>query len=196
MIYVLFLLLLQVNSSFAQDEMPPISEPTPEAAAPAPTEDPAVAAPSTATEAPAAPPVAELPPPKMEEPMEEESLVITLTKPFVYDRAGKRDPFAAPVGKPPPLIPGEVFGPFLELQEIPLESIVLKGIFLDPVSPKVLIEYDVKGKKTFKRLTIRDYLGENFGVISSIRDGQVIVVQTLDQGDQKSTTTRTLTIRK
>lgn len=130
-----------------------------------------------------------------------ESLVLKLTQPFIYED-GLRDPFVPPEGKAIPLVPKDLFGPLLEMQEVPLESVTVKGIFLDPVNPKALISYKnphpSSGQPTefLKKISIKDYLGENFGVVSSIRDGQVIIVQTLEEGDKKSTTTRTLTIRK
>lgn len=124
-----------------------------------------------------------------------ESLVSRLTKPFDYEREGKRDPFRLPAAKVTPLQPGALFGPFLPLQEVKLADVTVKGIVLDSVSPKALIA--VKGEKTeMHRIAVGDYLGEDFGVVQAIRDGQVIIVQTFGEGNKKSTTTRTLYIRK
>lgn len=173
-------------------------------AAPAPTPAP-VAAPTPAVARPIPVPSLGGAPapsaPKVSSVADGESLVLKLTQPFIYEE-GQRDPFIPPEGKAVPLAQKELFGPLLEMQEIPLESVTVKGIFLDPVNPKALISYknphpsSGQPDEFLKKITIKDYLGENFGVVSSIRDGQVIIVQTLDEGDKKSTTTRTLTIRK
>lgn len=130
-------------------------------------------------------------------PAQQTSLVKRLTEPFLYDAEGKRDPFILPETRETPLLPGAYFGPFLPLQEIPLKDIVIKGIILDRVKSKAILEIvDYKDKKKLVKVSVGDYLGENFGVIQAIQEGKVIVVQTLGEGDQKSTSTITLTIRK
>jgi Tfp pilus assembly protein PilP len=125
------------------------------------------------------------------------SLVKRLTEPFIYDRSGKRDPFLLPETKEAPLLPGAYFGPFLAIQELKLKNITIKGIIMDPVKPKALISYkNEKDEVITQTLRVGDYLGENFGVVQAIRDGKIIIVQTLGEGDKKSTSTITLSIRK
>ncbi|MCC6137244.1 MAG: pilus assembly protein PilP [Bdellovibrionaceae bacterium] len=124
------------------------------------------------------------------------SLVKRLTEPFNYERENKRDPFLLPAAKEAPLLPGSYFGPFLPLQELKLADVVIKGIIMDRVKPKAILQMsDAKGKPMLLRIGIGDYLGENCGVVQAIRDGKVIVVQTLGEGDKKSTSTVVLTIR-
>lgn len=138
-------------------------------------------------------PGGEIPPPAAAS----QSLVKRLTEPFLYDPEDKRDPFILPETRETPLLPGAYFGPFLPLQEIPLKEVVIKGIILDRVKSKAILEIvDYKGKKKLVKVSVGDYLGENFGVIQAIHEGKVIVVQTLGEGEQKSTSTFTLTIRK
>lgn len=130
------------------------------------------------------------------------SLVQRLTEPFLYDREGKRDPFLLPETKEVALLPGAYFGPFLPLQEVELKNVVIKGIILDRVKPKAILEIPMgsgtgaESKKSLVKVSIGDYLGENFGVIRSIQEGKIIIVQTLGEGEQKSTSTITLSIRK
>ncbi len=130
------------------------------------------------------------------------SLVKRLTEPFNYVRKGKRDPFLLPETKEAPLLPGSYFGPFLPLQEVKLQDVVIKGIIMDRVKPKAFIQIpdDSPGLKQKKsrivKVTVGDYLGENFGIIQAIREGKIIIVQTLGEGQQKSTSTITLSIRK
>lgn len=129
------------------------------------------------------------------------SLVKRLTEPFSYEREGKRDPFLLPETKEAPLLPGSYFGPFLPLQEVRLKDVIIKGIIMDRVKPKAFLQIPTEGAKGGKgthmvRVGVGDYLGENFGVIQAIREGKIIIVQTLGEGDKKSTSTITLSIRK
>lgn len=124
------------------------------------------------------------------------SLVKRLTVPFEYFGEDKRDPFILPEAKEAPLLPGPYFGPFLPMQEYALQDVVVKGIILDPVRPKALLQVKQGSDTKLIRVTVGEYLGENFGMIQAIRDGKVIVVQTLGEGDKKSTSTITLSIRK
>jgi Tfp pilus assembly protein PilP len=129
---------------------------------------------------------------------EEEGMIVKkLTAPFEYDRTSKRDPFRLPEisGLEIPL--GAYFGPFLELQEVALNEVKIKALILDPIRPKAVISYVNHENKTINRkVVVGDYLGENFGVIQAIREGQIIIVQTFVEGDKKLTTTKTLNIRK
>lgn len=128
---------------------------------------------------------------------EEGMLVKKLTTPFEYDRQSKRDPFRLPEVSGIEIPLGAYFGPFLELQEVRLENIKIQALILDPIRPKAVISFEnYAGKKVTRKIFIGDYLGENFGIVQAIREGQVIVVQTFVEGDQKSTTTKTLNIRK
>jgi Tfp pilus assembly protein PilP len=185
MIQLLFITIL----SFAQDPAPTAQTPTaassvPEKSAPVPSETAAPAAGATTVNSPS---------------VEGSSFVSSLIKPFNYESANKRDPFAPPEVSLEAPRPVGLFGPLLAMQEVKLDEVKLKGIILNPTHPVALVQYPDPNKAgaTLKaKISVKDYLGENFGVVSAIRDGQVIIVQTLDQGDKKSTTTRTLTIRK
>ncbi len=129
-------------------------------------------------------------------PIQSGSLVKRLTESFNYERENKRDPFLLPEAKEAPLLPGAYFGPFLELQEIKLADVVVKGILMDRVKPKAIIQISENGKPRLIKVQIGDYLGENFGVIQAIREGKIIIVQTLGEGEKKSTSTITLSIGK
>ena len=124
-----------------------------------------------------------------------QSSVQEYSKPFIYRADGQRDPFVLPEGINP-LVPGPYFGPFLELQEVKLDSVKLKGVFLDPSRPKALIQVRIGDKEQMVRLGTNDYIGENFGYIAAIRDSEIVVVQTFDQGNKKYSTTRTISIEK
>ncbi len=128
---------------------------------------------------------------------EEGTLVKRLTAPFEYDRQSKRDPFRLPEVSGIEIPLGAYFGPFLELQEVKLDEIKIKALLLDPVRPKAVISFkNYENKFVNRKIFIGDYVGENFGIVQAIREGQVVIVQTFVEGDQKLTTTKTLNIRK
>ena len=129
---------------------------------------------------------------------EEEGMIVKkLTTPFEYDRQTRRDPFRLPEISGVEIPLGAYFGPFLELQEIALSDIRIKALILDPIRPKAIISFlNHENKSTTRKVVVGDYLGENFGIIQAIREGQIIVVQTFVEGDKKLTTTKTLNIRK
>jgi Tfp pilus assembly protein PilP len=130
---------------------------------------------------------------------EEEGMIVKrLTAPFEYDRQAKRDPFRLPEVSGVEIALGAFFGPFLELQEVRLEDVKIKALLLDPLRPKAVISFsqDNNTKQVTRKIFVGDYLGENFGIVQAIREGQIVVVQTFVEGDKKFTTTKTLSIRK
>lgn len=175
---VKFLSLILILQIFAQEPPPPpdVLEEAPVAESPA---APAAANTSGASSS--------LPPGR--------SLVQEYAKPFMYEREGQRDPFVLPEGLNP-LVPGPYFGPFLELQEVKLDNVKLKGVFLDPSRPRVLLQVRMRDKDSLVRLGKNDYIGENFGYIAAIRENEIVIVQTFDQGNKKYSTTRTISIEK
>ena len=115
-----------------------------------------------------------------------------MLEPFRYDKSAKRDPFRLPEGKAP-LVPRGFFGPFLMTQEVVLDTVQLKGVFIHPKNPKVLVK--LRGNRVVT-MGLKDYIGENFGYIAAIKPGKVIIVQTKEQNGQRYSTTRTLSIEK
>lgn len=167
--------------------------PPPGTAAPAPTP----AADSSGHVETATPPDAETYPPATTM-TTDESGMMKLIQPFVYNKTEtSRDPFKLPEVSLVPLTPGPFFGPFLGSQDINLDDVTLKGIILDPTRPKALIGYkDSNGKDTMTTVTIGDAIGDNFGRVQAIRDGKVIIVQTLEENGAWRTTTRVISVRK
>lgn len=120
-----------------------------------------------------------------------------LLQPFRYDPQGKRDPFIKPEGEDSPLYGHPVYGPFLSIQEVPLNKVKLRGVFIHPQNSKALFEIPGPGQNPkMIKLGLKDYIGENFGYIAAIRPGKVIIVQTKEQNGEKFSTTRTLSIEK
>ncbi len=122
-----------------------------------------------------------------------------LLQPFVYERTEtSRDPFALPEASYEPLAQGPVFGPFVEMNNITLDQITVKGIILDEESAKAIISYKLPGSDKTKTVKVKvgDPLGENFGRVQKIRDGKVVILQTLDENGSIRTTTHVLSLRK
>ncbi len=119
-------------------------------------------------------------------PEEKISKIQVYLKPFIYDRDIFRDPFESQAGQTP-LEPGQVYGPFLEIQNFRLSEFRLKGLLWQTETPVAIFE--APNKKTYK-LTIKDYIGENFGYIATIREKEVVVIQTIEENDQRYSTTK------
>ena len=107
-------------------------------------------------------------------------------EPFYYDRTKVRDPFETQ-SKAGPLEPGQVYGPFLPVQNYRLNEFKLKGLMWNTDKPMAVFE-DPKGIKY--KLTIKDYIGENFGYIAMIREKEVVVIQTIEEENKRYSTTK------
>lgn len=110
--------------------------------------------------------------------------------PYFYDD-NLRNPFIHP-DLAIPLKPGATYGPFLPLQQYKLSQLKINGLFWNTAKPKAIIS-DPKGK-TFD-VAIKDYIGENFGYVASIREKEIVVIQTLEENGQKYTTTKILFLK-
>jgi len=107
-------------------------------------------------------------------------------KPFEYVRDDVRDPFETQ-GSSNPLQPGQVYGPFLNLQKYRLSQFRLKGLLWGAKNPVAI--FRAPDKKDY-RLRIKDYIGENFGYIAMIREKEVVVIQTIEENGRRYSTTK------
>ena len=114
------------------------------------------------------------------------SKIKTFLAPFEYNGAELRNPFQNQ-GSIAPLRPGEVYGPFLEEQNYSLSQFRLKGLLWKTDRPMALFE-GPKGKQY--RLGIKDYIGENFGYIATIREKEVVIIQTIEENQKRYSTTK------
>lgn len=112
--------------------------------------------------------------------------------PFVYDKDRFRDPFESQGGAGP-LSAGQTYGPFLPLQKNRLSEYKLKGLLWKTERPLAVFA-DPKGAEF--RLEIKDYIGENFGYIASIREKEVVVIQTIEEDNKLYSTTKVLFLEK
>ncbi len=107
-------------------------------------------------------------------------------KPFDYDGESLRNPFEAPI-EAKPLVPGEVYGPFLKLQRFSLEKMKLKGLVWNSENPVAIFRAP---DGTDYKLRIKDHIGENFGYIAAIREKEVVVIQTVEENGKRYSTTK------
>ncbi len=116
------------------------------------------------------------------------SLIQQYLAPFEYDRERFRDPFESQ-GAAAPLRQGQIYGPFLQMQKSKLSDYRLKGLLWKTSKPMAIFS-DKNGKEV--RLGIKDYIGENFGYIASIREKEVVIIQTIEEDDKRYSTTKVI----
>ena len=121
----------------------------------------------------------------------EYSSIRSYLAPFVYRGSGGRDPFRAPEIALP-LVKGSLYGPFLPLQKFKIEELTLKGLFWNIKNPKALVA-DPKGN--VYKLGLKDYVGENFGYVASIREKELVIIQTMEEGGQRYSTTKIIFLK-
>lgn len=109
--------------------------------------------------------------------------------PFKYDATVLRDPFRPPE-IPIPLQKGEMYGPFLPLQAYRVEDLILKGLIWNVKKPKAIVATP-DGKTTY-RVGLKDYIGENFGYVASIREKELVIVQTIEDDGHRYSTTKVM----
>lgn len=97
---------------------------------------------------------------------------------YDYKPEGRRDPFRPYLGAIS--TQGSVQGPVLPLQRFDLDKLQIMGIIWDVVDPKVMFR-DPTGKVHIVGLETK--IGRNNGYIKLIREGEVIIVEPVeDQG--------------
>jgi Tfp pilus assembly protein PilP len=120
------------------------------------------------------------------------SAIQRFLQPFEYDREVYRDPFETQ-GFVNPLEPGQVYGPFLKLQNYRLSDFRLKGLLWGIKDPVAV--FRAPDKKDY-RLRIKDYIGENFGYVAMIREKEVVVIQTIEEDGKRYSTTKVVFLDK
>ena len=107
--------------------------------------------------------------------------------PFEYDPEKFRDPFEPQVSGD--TLSERVYGPFLESQNHKLSNFVLKGLIWKTQTPVAI--FRGPGDREY-RLRIKDYIGENFGYIATIREKEVVVIQTVERGYKRYSMTKVI----
>lgn len=121
-----------------------------------------------------------------------ESDIAVLMDPYDYDARGRRDPFTQPI-EDKPIAPGALHGPVLPLQRFDLEQLRLVGIIWDVRKPRAMIR-DPKGQTYIVGPNAK--LGSRNGYIESIREGEIVVIETIEQEGQLISTSQVVKITK
>ena len=112
--------------------------------------------------------------------------------PYIYQQDNRRDPFK-PFQEIGPLEGGELVGPLLPLQRYDLGEIKLVGIIWDIRNPKAMF---VDPTKKVHVLSKDDRIGRNNGYVAVIREGEVVVVETVNIRGQLAYNTRVLQLER
>ena len=112
--------------------------------------------------------------------------------PFDYDARGRRDPFAQPVADVP-MAPGATHGPLLPLQSFEVAQLRVVGILWNVRSPKAMIK-DPDGKLHIVGTNTK--VGPRNGYIAVIREGELVVVETIEQEGRLVSTAQVVKIAK
>ncbi len=116
------------------------------------------------------------------------SIIQNYLKPMIYNRE-TRDPFEKPAI---PLKMGQIYGPFLETQNYNLDGFILKGLIWKATNPRAI--FQGPGNKEY-RLTVKDHIGENFGYIATIREREVVIIQTIEENNKRYSTTKVVFLK-
>lgn len=127
--------------------------------------------------APSPTPAANVADPKQLEALSEELFLQGLMDPFDYDPRGRKDPFAQPVPDRP-VAEGAAHGPLLPLQKFDLFQLKLTGIIWDVKRPRAMIS-DPSGRVHVVGPNTK--IGIRNGYIAVIREGEIVVVETIEE---------------
>lgn len=104
--------------------------------------------------------------------------------PFLYDPAGRRDPFVALNLAPPPETVTTTVSPDLNrnrepLEEFPLDSLRMMGTIEMRGARYALVR---GGDGIIHRVTVGNYMGQNYGKIVAINEAEVQLVELIPDG--------------
>lgn len=111
---------------------------------------------------------------------------------FDYDPRGRRDPFGQAVPDKP-MQQGLVHGPMLPLQRFELNQLRLTAIIWDVHSPKAMLK-DPAG--AIYVVTPNTKIGPRNGYVATIREGEIVVVETIEQDGRLISTAQVVKIAK
>lgn len=113
---------------------------------------------------------------------------------FPYDPTSKRDPFQPLVAIKPVSMLQNIAGPFLPIQKFSLEQLQLSGVIWGGKKAMAMI---VDPSKRVYYLRENDKIGNSNGYVAKIREGEIIVVETVTTDDGRMVQqTRILKISK
>lgn len=112
--------------------------------------------------------------------------------PYDYDPRGRRDPFGQPSVERK-LVQGNPHGPLLPLQNFDLNQLRLTGIIWDVKAPKAILK-DPTGNIHVVGPNAK--IGPRNGYVATIREGEIVVIETIDRDGQLYSTAQVVKIGK
>lgn len=117
---------------------------------------------------------------------------------YVYDPTGRRDPFKpyrvirtdTPAPSQRVASPGDNLEP---LQRLELESLSIVGILWDVRQPRALVK-DVNGN--LHTLVRNTKVGRNNGYVAAIREGEIVVIETVEEEGRAIKRTKVLELKR
>lgn len=126
------------------------------------------------------------------EALTEELFLQGLMDPFDYDPRGRKDPFSQPV-LDRPVAQGASHGPLLPLQKYDVSSLKLIGIIWDVKRPRAMIS-DPNGKVHIVGPNTK--IGVRNGYIAVIREGEIVIVDTMEENGRLVSSAQILKLAK
>lgn len=151
-----------------------------------------VAAVSAQAQTPESPAPADPNSAKALEALTEELFLQGLMDPFDYDPRGRKDPFAQPV-LDRPVAQGASHGPLLPLQRYEVANLKLIGIIWDVKRPRAMIS-DPNGKVHIVGPNTK--IGVRNGYIAVIREGEIVIVDTMEENGRLVSSAQILKLAK
>ena len=111
---------------------------------------------------------------------------------YDYDPRGRRDPFAQPISEVA-VGQGTVHGPLLPLQKFEIGQLRVIGILWDVRAPKAMIK-DPNGVTHV--IGPNTKIGPRNGYVAVIREGELVVVETIEQDGRLVSTAQVVKIAK
>ncbi len=113
---------------------------------------------------------------------------------FDYEPRGRRDPFSQTyVSRTQEPEQPDGYGPLLPLQRFKLEDLRLTGILWNVSNPKAILK-DPTGN--IHVVTLNSKIGTRNGYVAAIREGEIVVVETIEQDGRLISTAQVVKIAK
>ncbi len=122
----------------------------------------------------------------------ERSIIQGFMDPFPYDPNDKRDPFRPPI-EDKQLPAGALHGPLLPLQRFDLNQLKLMAVIWDVARPKALIK-DPEGKTHIIGPNAK--IGQKNGYVAVVREGEIVVIETVERDGRLYSTAQVVKISK
>lgn len=130
--------------------------------------------------------------PNVQAPATSANIFSGMMDPFDYDARGRRDPFAQSSGDKA-VARGPVHGPLLPLQRFELNQLRVMAILWDVHRPQAMVK-DPSGNIYI--VTPNSKIGPHNGYVATIREGEIVVIETQELDGRLVSTAQVVKIAK